>query len=156
MKLEHYKDTLPKLDLRDYFNGNLTANGIIQDRWGHVRNRFAIAMAGQWQGNNGTLHENFAFADDQPQQRTWSITKTSDNDYQGTADDIIGTARGRVCGNAVQWVYNCAVAVGGRKIIFNFDDWMWLGYNDVMYNRSIMRKFGIKCAEISITITKNA
>ena len=60
-KVEYYKGSKPEVDIKEYFNGNIKAWGVVQDWRGRVVNRFDIDMLGAWNGANGTLDEDFTF-----------------------------------------------------------------------------------------------
>ena len=151
---EKYTSFSPKFKIEEYFNGPIKAWGIIQDRNGNVISRFDIDLNGQWKKNVGTLEEEFRFYDGSTQKRVWTITKKDDNTYEGTAGDIVGTAKGKNYGNAAQWSYTMDVPVDGSTYRLKFDDWMWLMHDDVLMNRSYMKKFGFTVAEITIFMQK--
>ena len=58
---EDYVHNSPPFDLKAYFNGPIKAWGLVQDRSGKVIQQFDIVMQGSWQGNQGTLVEDFSF-----------------------------------------------------------------------------------------------
>ncbi len=152
--LDYYKDTEPKADIKSYFNGTIKAWGIVQDWRGRVTNRFDVTMVGSWEGDEGTLEEDFIFYDGKTQKRTWKIKKLSDGSYEGTAGDIIGKATGGVKGSAVQWAYTMDVPVDDTTYRLKFDDWMWQMNDGVLINRSYMKKFGITVAELTLFMKK--
>ncbi len=154
--LNEYAEMKPQLKLEEYFNGPINAWGIVQDRSGNIKRRFFIDMMGEWNGNTGTLTENFKYYDGEKQQRVWTITKTGDQKYEGTADDIIGKATGKVNGNAVQWAYQMNIDVGNNTFKIDFDDWMFQMENGVMINRSYLKKFGFKVAELTLFMQKQS
>jgi hypothetical protein len=93
--MDTYKDTKPQADIKTYFNGPIKGWGIIQDWRGRVVSRFDVTMVGKWEGDEGTLTENFVYYDTQKtQQRIWHIKKIADGQYEGTASDILGIAKG--------------------------------------------------------------
>jgi hypothetical protein len=73
----------------------------------------------------------------------------------GTADDIVGSAIGESNGRAIKWNYVMKVAVGDKTYDFSFDDWMFLMNDNLIINRSIMKKFGFEVGEITISIEKS-
>ena len=153
-KVEAYKGQEPKLDLKEYFNGPIKAWGIVQDRSGKVTQRFDVTMLGSWDGDTGTLKENFKYYDGKTQERTWTIKKIADNRYEGTAGDIIGKAEGNVAGNAMRWAYVMELEVKGTTYNITFDDWMFIMNDGVLINRSYLKKFGITMAELTLFIQK--
>lgn len=155
-KLSAYKEMEPSLELENYFSGPVKAWGIVQDRSGKITRRFSVDMVGKWQGDIGTLTEDFEYYDGKTQQRIWTIAKTTDGEYEGTADDIIGKAQGQVNGNAVRWAYQMNLDVGKNTYKITFDDWMFLMKDGVLINRSYLKKFGIKVAELTLFMQKQS
>ena len=152
--LEEYKDTTPKADIQEYFNGPIKAWGIIQDRSGRVTRRFDIDMVGKWDGDTGTLTEHFSYYDGKKQERVWTIKKLSDGGYEGTAADILDKATGRAEGSAVRWHYVMDLPVDDTTYRIKFDDWMWVMNDGVLINRSYLKKFGITVSELTIFMQK--
>ncbi len=153
-KLDVYDGMQPKADIKEYFTGPIKAWGIVQDWRGRVVQRFDVTMVGTWQGNQGTLDEDFVYYDGKTQKRIWKITKLENGAYEGRADDIIGVAKGGVNGNAIQWKYQMEVPVDDSTYTLTFDDWMWQMNDGVLINRSYMKKFGITVAELTLVMQK--
>ena len=69
--INQYKENKPILVLDQFFNGELTAHGILKNRSGEVTRYFNVTMTGSWDDNGvGTLAEKFIFDDDSIQFRT--------------------------------------------------------------------------------------
>lgn len=152
--MDVYKETKPPLDLKTYFTGPIKAWGLIQNRSGEVTRRFDVTMHGTWDGDVGTLEEQFAYYDGETQKRVWTITKTGDNTYEGTASDILDKATGKLEGSAMQWAYQMDLPVGDTTYRITFDDWMFLMNDGVLVNRSYLKKFGITMAELTLFMQK--
>lgn len=152
--VETYRNEKPVLDLRQYFNGTVDAWGLFQDRSGKVVKRFTVRIDAKWQGDTGVLDEHFEYSDGSKSRRVWTITRIGDNRYRGTADDVVGEAIGEVSGNALRWRYVLKLDVEGRTWEVDFDDWMYLMDDQVMLNRSVMRKFGIDLGEVTLAFRK--
>lgn len=149
-----YAAERPLLDLRRYFDGRIDAWGVFQDRSGKVVRRFTVAMACSWQGDVGTLDEDFVYSDGSKEKRIWTIRKFPEGRYTGTAADVVGEAQGRAAGNALNWRYVLALVVDGRTWHVDFDDWMYLVDERVMLNRAVMSKFGVRLGEVLLSFTK--
>jgi len=149
-----YANEKPVLDLQRYFNGTLDAWGIFQDRSGKVVKRFTVVMKCTWEGDVGTLDEDFTYSDGSTQKRIWTLRKVAPDRYIGTASDVVGEAIGITSGNALNWKYVLALPVDGKIYNMNFDDWMFLVDERVMLNRAAMSKFGISFGEVSLSFTK--
>ena len=152
--INYYKGTTPPADIKEYFNGPVKAWGMVQDWRGRVVRRFDVEMQGRWEGDVGTLTENFNFYDGKKQQRVWTIKKMADGSYEGTASDIIGKATGRSEGSAVRWNYIMDLPVDDTHYRIRFDDWMWVMNDGVLINRSYLKKFGITVSELTIFMQK--
>ena len=153
-KIEDYKGTTPVLSLQDYFTGPIKAWGIVQDRSGKVIQRVDIDMVGQWTGDTGTLAETLKYYDGRTEKRTWQLKKVSENKFTGTAEGIVGTGTAESNGMAIRWQYVMTVPVGDTTYDITFDDWMYAMNDNILVNRSYMKKFGIKVAEISLFMQK--
>jgi Protein of unknown function (DUF3833) len=149
-----YAQEKPALDLAQYFNGTIDAWGMFQDRSGKVVKRFTVVIAAKWDGNVGTLDEDFTYADGSKDRRVWTITKLDANHYSGTAGDVNGSARGEAYGNALNWRYVLKLKVGDNIYNVNFNDWMYLMDDKVMLNRAEMSKFGFKLGEVTLSFRK--
>ncbi len=149
-----YTAEKPMLDLQSYFNGQIDAWGMFQDRSGKVIKRFRVVMHCHWEGDTGTLDEDFTYSDGTTQKRIWTLKKLPDGRYIGTADDVVGEAAGQTGGNALNWKYVLALPVEGKVYHVNFDDWMYLMDDQVMLNRAVMSKFGFRLGEVTLAFHK--
>lgn len=154
MKPEDFTGREPKLVLEDYFQGKTKAWGIFEDRFGDVRREFVVDIDGTWDGRELVLDEHFLYADGETDRRVWRITRTGEHDYRGEADDVVGPARGRVFGNALNWRYDLDLKVGERTWRVNFDDWMFLQPDNVVINRAKVRKLGIEIGTVTLFFRK--
>ena len=154
VKIDEYRAETPVLELRDYFDGTIDAWGMFQDRSGKVVKRFHVLIEASWQGDTGTLDEQFTYSDGTTQRRVWRLTKHADGRYTGRADDVVGEAEGQESGNALRWNYTLRLPVDGKEYEVQFDDWMFLVDERVMLNRATMSKFGITLGEVLLSFTK--
>lgn len=152
--LDYYRSSQTTFDLQEYFTGWIKAWGFVQDRKGHVTRRFDVIMNGTWEGDNGTLEEQFRYYDGEAQERTWTIKKITDNRYEGTAVDVLDKAVGVIEGGAMRWAYQMDIPVGNTTYRLTFDDWMFLMNDGILINRSYLKKFGITVAELTLFMQK--
>lgn len=153
-QIKDYAGETPALVMETYFNGTLDAYGIFQDRSGLVKKRFTCVIKASWKDGVGTLDEDFTYSDGTKSRRIWTIKKTTQNNYIGTASDVIGEAHGEVSGNALRWKYTLALNVDGKIYHVAFDDWMYLMNDKVMLNRSRMSKFGFHLGDVILSFQK--
>lgn len=149
-----YAAEKPVLDLRTYFNGDLTGYGIFTDRSGKVVRRFVVQMKCTWDGDRGVLDEDFTYSDGEKQRRIWRLTRGADGRYTGRADDVVGEAAGQAAGNALQWRYTLSLPVDGTVYEVQFNDWMYLVDERVMLNKAEMSKFGFRLGEVTLAFFK--
>ena len=149
-----YAREKPLLDLRQFFNGRVDAQGFFQDRRGRIVKRFTVVMDCQWNGDQGVLDEAFSYSDGTKQRRVWRLTRHADGRYTGTAGDVVGEAVGQTSGNAFRWNYTLNLPINGKVFEVQFDDWMYLMDDRVMLNRAAMSKFGVRLGDITLAFTK--
>ena len=155
MKPEDFKDKQPRLIIEDYMSGNVKAWGILQNRSGKVTRQFSADLNGKWDGEQLILDEKFNWTDGEVQTRQWKIKKIDNHNYEGTAGDVVGVAKGYSYGPAFKFEYVLLVPVKGREIKITFDDWIFMQDEKVAINRAKMTKFGIKVAELTVMFVKD-
>ena len=155
MKPEEYKNTEPKIKIEEYFLGNVKAWGIFQNRSGKVKRQFTAKMNGSFDGQDFILNEDFSWNDGEEQQRRWTIKKTGDHNYEGTAADVVGVAKGISYGSAFKFEYNLLIPFKNKKIKVRFDDWIFKQDDKVAINRAIVTKFGFKVGELTVFFVKD-
>ena len=150
MKPEDFDGATPRFVLEEYFAGKVQAWGVFQDRFGRLRRQFVVDIEGSWDGEVLTLVEDFVYDDGEIDRRVWSIRRIDEHRYEGTADDVVGTATGISYGNALNWQYDFDLQIGESTVRVHFDDWMFLQDPDVMINRADVTKWGFAIGEASI------
>ena len=153
-QIEDYATQQPTLDLRQYFNGPLTAHGIFTDRSGQVKRRFIVRLVGRWQADVGVLEEDFEYSDGARERRVWTIRHLGGGRYSGSAEEVVGQALGEAAGNALRWRYALKLPVDGSVYEVDFDDWMFLVDDRVMLNKARMSKFGVHLGDVTLSFQK--
>ncbi|WP_339390021.1 DUF3833 domain-containing protein [Vibrio neptunius] len=152
--ISEYKGSTPAFNLFEYFEGEVTAWGMVQDYTNKQQRRFKVDIVGSIDGDTLTLVEDFEFDDGELDQRIWKIKRLSDNTYAGEAGDILGVARGKEDGNALHWVYDFELVVDGSTITVAFDDWLFRQDEKHVFNITSIRKFGIEVGKITLFFQK--
>lgn len=147
-----YAEQKPVLTLNNFFQGELTAWGLIQDWQGKQSQRFTAQLCGHWQGNQGDLYELFQFSDGRIDSRHWRLVQAADGKVTGTAGDVIGQATGQLAGNSLYWQYTLRIPYNDDTIDVAVKDWMYLIDNKNVINRSKLKKYGISVAELTLFI----
>ena len=154
MKPIDFKNTEPVIQIEKYFNGNVKAWGVLQDRKGKVTRQFKANMYGKFENNILTLNEEFFWKDGEKQKRIWKIEKIDDHNYIGTAPDVVGEAKGFSYGSAFKFEYDLMKPIKGKNIKINFDDWIFKQDDKVAINRATLKKFGFKVGELTVFFQK--
>ena len=156
MQINDFKDAKPAFIPQEYFNGSMTAYGMVKDRDGKVIRRFKGKLVGSWDKNGiGTLDEKFVYDDGEKQTRIWTLTPIGEKTFVGRAGDIVGDAHMVAEGNTVMIDYTMRVPYKGSTIDINVRDWLHLQEDGVILNHSKMKKFGFEVGELVITIIKD-
>ena len=116
MKPEDFKNKEPRLIIEEYLSGNVKAWGVLQNRSGKVTRQFSADLVGKWDGKQLILDEKFNWDDGEVQDREWKINKIDENNYEGTAGDVVGKAKGYSYGPAFKFEYVLLVPVKGKEI----------------------------------------
>ena len=155
-----YEAEKPSFKLASFFNGKVEGWGIVLNRNNDVVKRFKVNVEGYFTADksSGKLVEKFFWSDGKREKRVWNLKKTGDNEWGGTSDGVIGTAQGTTSGNALKWSYRYNLILEDsflNKLSVDFDDWMFLVEDDVLMNRAVFSKFGLKLGTVIITFKKS-
>ncbi|SPF77185.1 hypothetical protein ALP8811_02208 [Aliiroseovarius pelagivivens] len=153
---DDYAGTGPEFALKTHLSGPILSEGLIYGPTGKMTNSFVAKMVGEWDGNTGTLSEEFTYSNGKQQSRKWYLTLGEGNTFTATADDIVGEARGTVSGSTIKMVYQIVLPEDAGGHTLSVTDWLYLTQNGVIMNKSEMRKFGIKVAELVATMRPDA
>ena len=155
MKPIDFKDQKPRLIIEKYLSGNVKAWGILQNRSGKVIRQFTADLNGKWDGKQLVLDEKFIWNDGEIQTRQWKIDKIDEHNYEGTAGDVVGKAKGYSYGPAFKFEYVLLVPVKGKEMKITFDDWIFMQDEKIAINRATLTKFGFRVGELTVFFKKN-
>ena len=155
MKPEDFKDKKPRLIIEEFLSGDMKAWGILQNRSGKVTRQFSAILNGKWDGKELILDEKFNWDDGEVQKRQWKINKIDEHNYEGTAGDVVGKAKGFSYGPAFKFEYVLLVPVKGKEMKITFDDQIFMQDEKVAINRAKMTKFGIRVADLTVVFVKD-
>ena len=142
--------------LETFFEGNSSAEGLFEDRFGTIRKRFNVAIRGSFDENTLTLDESFQYDDGSEENRQWQIVILEDGTYEGRASDVVGKAVGEIADNTLHWRYSMMLPIGKMLVRVRFDDKMWLMSSGELLNRARVYKFGILIGSVTIVFKKDS
>jgi hypothetical protein len=154
IQVSEYAERTPVMNPEQFFNGDLTAHGVVKNRSGKVIRYFNAEIKAYWDNQTGTLEEDFVFDDGEKQRRVWKLVRQNDGSYIGTAGDVVGNGIGEVSGNSMFLKYILDIPYGDGTIHVSIDDRMYLVEPQILINESIMTKFGLRVGEIVLVIKK--
>lgn len=143
-----------EFNLEEFFSGEVVASGQFQDVFGTVRRRFDVTIEGTWDGQTLRLVEDFVYEDNSTEQRIWTLNKTGEQTWSGTAPGVIGDASGTESGDTFNWQYVIDLPVPDGTLRVEFDDWMWQLSETRVLNRAYMKRFGADIGEVIIYFEK--
>ena len=152
--VDDYADRTPLLVPEQFFDGYLTAHGIVKDRSGKVIRYFNADIKAYWKDGVGTLEEDFVFDDGEVDRRVWTLTPAGPNRYIGTAGDVVGEGEVTIAGNSMFLDYVLRIPYGDGTLDLRIDDRMYLVSPNVLINESRMVKFGLQVGEILLVIER--
>ncbi|WP_341936382.1 DUF3833 domain-containing protein [Marinimicrobium sp. C2-29] len=154
--LQEYAGNQPEFDPEAFFQGSMTAHGVLKNRGGKVTRYFNATIEASWDDEGvGRLAERFEFDDGEIQHRNWTLEPTGDGRYRATAGDVVGPGEARVAGNTMLLNYRLEVDYKDRKLELDVEDWMWRVDENTVINQSILRKWGFRVGSIQLTIIRD-
>ena len=148
----------PAFDLTTFFDGKTVAYGIFEDSFGNLRRQFRVEIDAKSEGKVLTLDERFLYADGEQDRRIWRIEKNiieGEAVYTGRAEDITGTATGRIVGNTMSWRYEITLELSGMEVEVRFDDFIYQIDKDMAINRAYVSKWGLEIGSVTLVFLKD-
>ncbi|TLP56013.1 DUF3833 domain-containing protein [Parasedimentitalea maritima] len=152
---KNYAETGPQFDLKTHLSGEMLSEGLIFGPNGKMTNSFVAKMVGTWDGDIGTLTEEFTYSNGKTQNRKWYLKLGPNNTFTATADDLVGEGQGVVSGSTVRLSYEIILPQDAGGHTLQATDWMYLTADGAIINKSEMRKFGLKVAELVASMRPN-
>ena len=150
--IDDYRGRTPAFEPEEFFDGALTAHGVVKNFSGTAIRHFRADIIGCWLGGVGTLDEDFVFDDGERQKRVWTLTPNGSQTYIGTAGDVVGEGHARWEGNAMFLDYTLQIELEDGPVDVKIDDRMYRVSENVVMNESKMSKFGFGVGEVLLTI----
>lgn len=139
-------------NLKDFFNGKSEGEGVVLI-FGKVSEVFTVKMNGSLKGKQLELTEDFTYLDGRIQKRKWNFVFENEENFLGTASDIIGKATGSQKNNIITLKYK--LFLEHKEITLNFVDRLWFVNENHILNKAGIYKYGIKVGEIIASFRKN-
>ena len=154
VEVSDYSNRQPEFAVEQFFNGPLSAHGVVKDRSGRVIRSFSATIDASWNQGTGILDEDFVFDDGEEQKRVWKLERQAEGTYLATAGDVTGTGLLQQSGNSVFLDYVLQIPYRGSTIDVRVDDRMYLLTPDLLINESTLFKFGIRVGQLLLVIQR--
>jgi hypothetical protein len=137
-------------ELTSFFAGRTRAWGIFESRFGNVRRRIDVEMAGAWRDGVFELVEHFTYDGRETEERTWRVEPLGSGRFRATCPDCVGEAAGICDADSVQMRYRFRLKLERREIVVAFDDRIFRMGDTIAINRATMSKWGVRLGELSL------
>lgn len=140
--------------LEKFFAGTTYADGSFRAVNG-VSRTFKVKLTGSWNGKRLKLVEDFVYDDGERDRKTWLFTKTADNRYKGTREDVVGGTLVTVRGDTARFTYRVNLDGEARGNVVRFHDTMTLRPDATVLNTAWVTKFGLPVARTRIEFRRS-
>lgn len=155
LRLEAFANTPPAFDPVTFWTGQTASWGVIENRDGLPTAIITTTTDGTMEAADSLHMVQHVFTGGKETVRDWHIRRLGNNQFQATANDVIGTARGSSSGRTLHWTWILAAKPGNGLFNVRMEQWMYLADNGTLMNRTIITKLGVRLAEISEQFVKN-
>ena len=97
--------------------------------------------------------QHLSFQDGTTQQRDWTLWRSGPAQFEATANDMVGTAKGEAEGNVFHWQWVLARSPGNSLMDVTMNQWMYQLQDGTVMIRSTVSKFGLIVAEVTEQFT---
>lgn len=140
----------PPFDPIAFFTGHTHSWGVVESRSGAPTEWVMTDSHGQ-QTSTGrlTMAQTLSFQDGTKQQRDWTLWRTGPGQFEATANDMAGSAKGTSDGNVFHWQWVLQRHPGNALMNVTMSQWMYRLDDGSVMIRTTVSKFGIILAEVS-------
>ena len=93
--------------------------------------------------------QHLTLGDGKAQTRDWHMRRIAPHRFEGTANDMVGTAKGEAAGPVFHWRWTLASSPGNPLLNATLDQWMYLMQGGAMVNRTTVSKLGFILTEVT-------
>ncbi len=135
-------DKAPKLDIKNFFNGDVEVFAITQNTDGKIIGSYTSKINGRWDDNKGVVQHSAIQYSGKKDSRTWLITLESDGTFEAIGHDMVSAITGKQVGNAMQMVYTLSLPYNGKKEKVDFEENFYLVDESSAIGITLIRRGG--------------
>jgi hypothetical protein len=145
----------PAFDPMAFFDGHTRSWGVIENRSGAPTERIITESVGVRDGSeNLRLVQHLSFQDGTVQERAWVLWRSGPGQFDATANDMVGTARGEANGRMFHWEWVLARSPGNALMNVTMRQWMYRMDDGSVTIRTTVSKLGFILAEVTEQFTR--
>lgn len=144
-----FTGTTPAFDPVMFFTGHVVSWGVLEDRSGYPTGPVITDCRGELDGPDSLHMVQHLTEGIDRQVRDWHMHRVSPTQFEATANDIVGVAKGESAGRVFHWSFVLALEPGNVLENVTLDQWMYLEDDGSMVNRDTIRKFGVVVAGVT-------
>ena len=156
MKPAAFNDGEPKLEPVSFFGNKTNSTGVVENRGGKPSTRITTETKGEFKDGILYIEQDLFPEGSKKNHRSWQLKRVDEHHVEATANDIDGTARGLLYGNAFSWTFR--LKIPNRKIIRHArmqQNMYLMPDGKTLIIRSVIRKFGIVVMQITEQFVKS-
>ena len=140
----------PVFDPLDFFSGRSESSGVMENRSGAPVKRVKTRTVGFWQDGVLRLEQELNIDGEPSSHRVWRLRRIDEHHFEGTANDMVGTARGEARGPVFHWTFTLALSPGNPLANVRMSQWMYLQPDRrTMVNHTTVTKAGIVLSQVT-------
>ena len=149
LKPEAFASTEPAFDPVTFWTGRTASWGVVENGDGAPTSVVKTTTEATAEGADGLYMVQHVITGGKDTVRYWHMRRLGGGQFEATANDMVGTARGRASGRTFHWSWRLATRPGNALYNVRLEQWMYLADNGTLMNRTIITKLGVRLAEVS-------
>ena len=141
--------TTPAFDPVVFWAGHTSSWGVVENRDGAPTAIITTTTDATPEGVDGLHMVQHVVHDGGDTVRDWHVRRVGPGQFEATANDVVGTARGSTSGRTLHWTWTLATRPGHTLYDVTMDQWMYLADDGTLLNRTVITKLGVRLAEVS-------
>ena len=150
MQPRDFSEQIPQMLPMQFFAGHTHSWGIVETADGEPSEKFETDAVGTIDAD-GVLHwpQRLTFDDGKVQERNWVFRQVGEHSYEGTANDVAGTAEAEAYGNVFHLKFRLELSPGNSLKNVSMEEWMYLEDDGSVVNRVIVSKLGLTAGMVT-------
>jgi hypothetical protein len=144
-----------RFEITRFLEGRTRAWGVVEDRFGRVRQRISVEMSGTWSDGHFRLDERFSYGDGRTETRTWVVVPGENSRFTANCDDCVGVAEGQCHADSIHMRYRFRLKLASRDVVVAFDDRIYRMGDREAVNRARISKWGVEIAELTLFFVRD-